>query len=179
MNTWNIDAKHSTIEFAVRHMMITTVKGTFEQFEGVIEFDEANPSHSTVTAKIRTASVNTRTPDRDNHLRSGDFFDSENYEFMTFTSKRIEVTGDNTANVIGDLTIRDTTHEVVLEAELTGQGTNPYGMTVAGFTATTKINREDFGLTWNVALEAGGVLVSKEVKITLDLQAVKAVPATA
>lgn len=171
MATWNIDTAHTSADFVVKHMMITTVRGTFDNVTGTINFDPANPAATTVEAKIEANTINTGVADRDNHLRSADFFDVANHPYITFVSKRVEVTDETNAKLIGDLTIRGVTREVVLDVEFGGTGKNPWGIQVAGFAAKTKINREDFGLTWNQALEAGGVLVSKEVKIELDVQA--------
>ncbi len=174
MATYQVDTAHSAAEFSVKHMMITTVKGVFEALDGTLEFDEDNPEDSKIVAKIQTASINTRVEDRDNHLRSGDFFDAENYPEMVFESTDIDVTGDNAGKVTGNLTIKDVTKPVTFDVEYLGEMENsPFGDTRAGFTGSTTINREDWGLTWNQALETGGVLVSKDVKITVELQAVK------
>lgn len=173
MAQWNIDPAHTSIDFVVKHMMVTNVRGTFSDVSGVINFDPASPADSSVEVAIATSSVNTGTADRDGHLRSADFFESEAYPNMTFKSTNVEMTGENAAKITGDLTIRDVTKEIVLDAEFIGSGVSPFGDTRAGFEATTKINREDFGLTWNQALEAGGVLVGKDVKIMLDVQAVQ------
>lgn len=174
MTTWNIDATHSTAEFVVTHMMFTKVRGRFENLSGTVEFDPANPAEAKVNASIPVSTINTGVSDRDNHLRSADFFDVEKYPTLTFNSTAVKVVGEGKAHVTGDLTLHGVTKSVVLDVEFSGSGVNPYGMTVGGFSATTKINREDFGLTWNVALEAGGLLVSKEVTISLEIQAVKA-----
>ncbi len=171
--TWQIDAKHSLVEFAVKHMMFTTAKGRFSDLTGTIVHDEADPARSSVEVEIAAASIDTRDESRDAHLRSGDFFDVERFPTIRFKSTRVEAAGRDKLRVIGDLTIRDVTREVVLDTELTGQGVNPWGQQVAGFTAETKINRKDYALTWNAALEAGGVLVSDDVKITLEIQAAK------
>ena len=173
MATWNIDAAHSTVGFSAKHMMFTTVRGTFSEFDAKLEFDPENPGDASVEATIQLAGVNTGAPDRDNHLRSADFFDVENHPVMTFKSTRVEPKSNTEAVVYGDLTIRGTTKEVPLNVTFLGEGVNPWGQTVGGFTATTTINREEFGLTWNQALETGGVLVSKEIKIELDIQAAK------
>jgi len=161
--------------------MITTVRGSFKKVTGSIEYDPANPTATAVIAEIDAASIDTGLTDRDNHLRSPDFLDALTFPLLTFKSKNIQHTTDTTAKITGDLTIRGMTREVVLDAELLGIQTDPFaGSQKAGFVAETKINREDWGLVWNVALEAGGVLVGKEIKITLDVEAVKvaeAVPA--
>ncbi|MEM6281210.1 MAG: YceI family protein [Chloroflexota bacterium] len=174
MASYTVDIAHSAAEFSVKHMMVTTVKGVFNDLSGTMIFDADNPANSSIEAAIQVASINTRMEDRDNHLRSADFFDVENFATMTFKSTSVEMTGDDTAKVTGDLTIRDVTKPVVFEVEYFGTLENsPFGDTRAGFQGTTTINREDFGLTWNQALETGGFMVSKEVKITVDLQAVK------
>lgn len=167
---WTIDPQHSYAGFSVKHMMVTTVRGQFTDVDARLDYDPANPAAATVEATIQVASVNTGATDRDNHLRSADFFEVERFPVMTFKSKRVEMQGDDVARVVGDLTIRDVTREVTLDVTLQGQGTNPYGIQVVGFEAETKINREDFGLTWNVALETGGILVGKDIKIALDVQ---------
>ena len=171
--SWTIDSAHSEINFSVRHMMIATVRGRFEKFTGTIDFDENEPSRSSVDVQIEVGSINTREPQRDAHLKAPDFFDVENYPYITFTSKSIEVKGSNQANITGDLTIKDVTHEVVLEAEYAGQAQSPFGTTNAGFSASTRINRKDWGLTWNVALDTGGVLVGDEIKIEIELEIIK------
>lgn len=174
MPVWNIDPAHTSAEFIARHMMVTNVRGKFTDVSGTVHFEPANPTATSVDVTISAASVTTGANDRDNHLRSPDFFDVEKYPHLTFRSTKVESTGNNTAKLIGDLTIRDVTRPVTLDVEFIGTGKNPWGMTVAGFEASTRINREDFGLTWNVALEAGGVLVGKEIKIELAVQTILA-----
>lgn len=174
MPVWNIDPAHTSAEFIARHMMVTNVRGKFTDVSGTAHFEPANPTATSVDVTISAASVTTGANDRDNHLRSPDFFDVEKYPHLTFRSTKVESTGNNTAKLIGDLTIRDVTRPVTLDVEFIGTGKNPWGMTVAGFEASTRINREDFGLTWNVALEAGGVLVGKEIKIELAVQTILA-----
>ncbi|MBN2145943.1 MAG: YceI family protein [Anaerolineales bacterium] len=171
--TWKIDAQHTEINFTARHMMISNVRGRFDRFDGSVEFDEQNPSASSVDVQIEAASINTREDQRDGHLRSPDFLDAEKYPLLTFKSKRVEVLDDNHGRIIGDLTIRDITRQVVLETEYSGIARSPWGSTSAGFTATTVINRKDWNLTWNVALETGGWLVSDEIKISIELEIVK------
>ncbi len=170
MTQWQIDPTHSRVEFAVKHMMVSTVRGNFDDFSATLEFDPANPAASAVSATVQLASINTGTADRDNHLRSADFFDVENFPAMTFTSTGVKLDGERVAQVTGDLTIRGVTKSVTLEVEFLGEGVTPFGNKMAAFEATGKINREEFGLTWNVALEAGGVLVAKDVKISLEVQ---------
>ena len=171
--SWQIDTAHSQIQFTVRHLMISKVRGSFEKFSGMVVLDESAPANTTVDVQIETGSVNTREPQRDGHLRSPDFFNSEAFPLMTFKSKRVDVVDGHHAKLIGDLTIRDVTREVTLDVEYLGQAKSPWGTTSAGFTATTKINRKDWNLTWNQALETGGVLVGEEVEISIELELVK------
>ncbi len=178
--TWQIDLAHSEINFTVRHMMISKVRGRFESFSGSVNFDEANPSNTTVEISIDVSSINTKDAQRDAHLRSADFFDAENYPTMTFVSKRVEQHSANSGRLIGDLTIRGVTKEVALDVEYAGQVTSPWGTTNAGFSASGKINRKDWGLVWNVALETGGLLVGEEVQIEIEMELIKqAEPAAA
>lgn len=174
--TWTLDGAHSQVEFSVKHMMFTTVRGLFTKVKGTIHLDAETPEESSVEVTIDAASLDTRVEDRDNHLRSGDFFDVETYPTLTFRSRGVEGSlsgpGD-TFRIVGDLTIRDVTREVTLEARFEGTGADPWGGTRAGFSAETSIDRRDFGLTWNQALETGGVLVGHEVRIDLQIQAVQ------
>lgn len=172
-STWTIDPAHTTVEFSVKHLMISTVRGHFGGVTGTIVLDEQNPLASTVTAEIDVTSVNTRTEQRDAHLRSPDFFDVETYPTIKFQSTRVERDGDH-FDVYGNLTIRDVTREVVLHTSDEGRGGDPWGGQRAGFSATTKIDRRDFGLTYNQALETGGVVIGTDIKITLEVEAVKA-----
>lgn len=174
MAQWNFDPAHSNAEFSVRHMMVTNVRGTFDKVSGTLDFDPANPAAARVEATIEAASISTGAEDRDNHLRSADFFDVEKFPTITFKSTSVEPTGDESARITGELTMRGVTRTITIDAEYLGQGPSPFGDVRAGFEGTVKINREDFGLTWNQALESGGVLVGKEVKITLNVQAVMA-----
>jgi len=171
MPTWNIDPSHSGADFSVRHMMISTVKGNFAVLRGTLDFDPANPEEASVEAVIDVESINTNAADRDAHLRSADFFDAENHPELTFKSTNVEVTGDKAGKVTGNLTMRGVTNEVTFDVEYFGEIPSPFGDRRVGFTGTTTINREDWGLKWNQQLETGGVLVSKEVKISVDLQA--------
>jgi len=173
--TWNIDPVHTMAEFKVRHMMITNVKGHFTGVTGVLTLDEQDVTKSHVEASIDAASINTREADRDTHLKSADFLDVERFPKLTFASTRITRTGDGELQVEGDLTIHGVTRKVNFAVEgPTQPGKDPWGNTRIGWTATTKINRKDFGLTWNTTLETGGILVGDEVTITFDVQAVKA-----
>jgi polyisoprenoid-binding protein YceI len=172
---WQIDAAHSEIQFSVRHMMISTVRGRFTQFTGTVEADEQNPTAARVDVQIAADSIVTGDVKRDGHLRSPDFFDAEQFPYLTFTSKRVEQLDAEHGRLYGDLTIRDVTRPVVLDFEYAGQAKSPWGTTSAGFSAQTKINRKDWGLNWNVALETGGWLVSDEIKISIELELVKGV----
>jgi polyisoprenoid-binding protein YceI len=180
--TWQIDPTHSSVEFAVKHMMFTTVRGRFKDVKGTIEVDEKNPERSKVDVEIGAASIDTGTADRDAHLRSADFLDAENHPTLTFRSKRVigamKKEGDQ-FKIVGDLTIRGTTMEVTLDAVYEGTGKDPWGGTRGGARATAKIDRRDWGLKWNQALETGGILVANELRIEIEVQAVKAVLATA
>lgn len=168
-----IDASHSHVAFSVRHMMISNVRGEFQRYAGEFRYDPARPEATSATVSIEVASVNTREEKRDAHLRSGDFFDAEAFPAMTFTSKRATARGDG-VDVVGDLTIRGTTREVVLSVDdITAEHKDPWGNLRVGATATTKIKRSDFGMLWNAALEAGGVLVADEVKIQLEVEGIK------
>ena len=169
---WEIDPSHSQVAFSVKHMMVSTVKGQFKVLSGHLHIDEQNPANSEVDAQVETASIDTREERRDGHLQSPDFFDAAQYPVINFKSTKVEPLGGNEYNVIGDLTMHGVTKPVTFKAEYGGQGKNPYGLQVAGLNATTKINRKDWGLTYNMGLEAGGVLVSEEVKIDIDLEAV-------
>lgn len=175
MANWQFDPAHTQAGFSAKHMMVTTVRGVFENISGTLDFDPANPTASQVDVQIDARTINTGVADRDNHLRSGDFLDVENHPYITFKSTKFTSKDDESGVLTGDLTIRGTTRPVEIEVSYLGQNTNPWGKTVAGFEGVTKINREDFGLTWNVALETGGILVGKEIKISLDVQAVLAV----
>lgn len=169
---WQVDTSHSNVGFAVRHMMISKVRGEFTKFEATVNYDEETPSNTTVEARIYTDSINTRDQKRDDHLRSPDFFNSVEYPAMVFQSKRVVQETKNKGKLIGDLTIRDVTREVVLDVESTGVAKSPWGTLSAGFSAATQINRTDWGLTWNAALETGGVLVSEQVTIEIELELV-------
>ena len=171
--TWVNDPAHGSAEFSAKHMMISTVRGRFDDFTAAIQLAE-DPSRSSVEATFRTASISTNQPDRDNHLRSADFLDVQKYPEMTFTSTNVEMTSDITARVTGDLTIRDTTKPVTLDVAFVDYlAKDMMGGTRVSFTATTAISRKEWGLTWNVALESGGVLVGDKVNIALEIEAIR------
>lgn len=168
---WNVDTVHSTIGFSVRHMMISNVKGTFNEFDGNIELDPTDLTDASIEFTIDASSVDTRMPDRDDHLRSADFFDVENHPNLTFKATEIKKTSEDNYDMTGDFTIRGTTKPVTFDITFEGMAKDPMsGDEVAGFTGSTKINRKDFGLTWNTALETGGFVVSDEVKINIEIQ---------
>ena len=174
-STWNLDPVHSVAEFKVKHMMISNVKGQFTGISGALTFDEGDIANSRVEATIDVSSINTRDAQRDAHLKSADFFEVEKYPSLTFRSTSIKRTGEEELAVTGDLTIHGVTRQVIFQVEgPTPPNKDPWGNTRVGLSATTKINRKDFGLTWNAALEAGGILVGEEVTITLDVQFIKA-----
>ncbi|HSO03950.1 MAG TPA: YceI family protein [Candidatus Limnocylindrales bacterium] len=170
--TWTIDASHTRVGFVARHAMVTKVRGAFEDVAGTIVVDAANPSASTATVAVHLASVNTGSADRDAHLRSPDFFDVEVNKEMTFATTGVKQDGDEFV-LLGDLTIKGVTRPIEIEFEPTGVATDPFGNVRAGFEGETEISRKDFGLVWNVALEAGGVLVSDKIKIQLDVSAIQ------
>jgi polyisoprenoid-binding protein YceI len=167
--TWNIDPAHTDVLFSAKHMMVTTVRGKFHDVTGTITLDEEHPANSSGTFTIGVASLNTGVEQRDGHLRSADFFDAEHYPTATFVATRVDARGGKDYAVTGDLTIRGTTRPVTFDVELLGFYTGMNGARRAGFHGTGRIAREDFGLSWNVALESGGWLVGKEVKLELDL----------
>jgi polyisoprenoid-binding protein YceI len=170
---WNIDTTHSQVTFSVKHMMVSTVKGNFNVFGGKLDIDEANPANSWVEAEADVNSINTRDANRDGHLRSGDFFDATTHPTISFKSKKVEAAGENEYRVLGDLTIRGVTKEVLFNAEYSGQVKDPYGNDRAGLNAKTAISRKDFGMTLNPLLESGGAVVSDKVTIEIDLEATK------
>lgn len=170
---WQIDAAHSEVQFSVKHMMISTVRGRFNSFSGTVEADAQNPAASQVVVTIDAASINTGNEQRDGHLRSPDFLNAEQYPTLTFKSTRYEPEGDDEGKLYGELTIRDVTKPVVLDVEYSGQAKSPWGTTSAGFSATTKISRKEWNLNWNVALETGGWLVADEIKISIELELVQ------
>lgn len=174
LSTWSIDSSHSNVEFSVKHMMISTVKGQFSNVEGEIQWDGQNLESASVEARIDAASATTFNEMRDNHLRTNDFFNAEQWPYLTFTSTRIEPVDGDEFRIYGDLTIRDITRPVVLDAEYEGlMEQDAFGMRRAAFTATTAINRREFGVNWNGAIESGGVVVGDKVKVTLHIAIVQ------
>jgi polyisoprenoid-binding protein YceI len=173
-NDWNLDTAHTGVAFSIRHMVVAKVRGRFTKFSGTVHLDDADLTRSSVEATIDAGSIDTGTGQRDDHLRSADFFDVQKYPELRFKSSRIEKAGENRYRVVGGLTIRDVTREVTLDAELEGRGKDPWGNERVAFSAKTAIDRKDFGLGWNQVLEAGGVLVGDRVDIELDVQVVKA-----
>lgn len=170
--TWSLDPAHSELQFKVKHLMITTVTGSFTSLTGSVVSESDNFENATVEFEAATSSVDTSNTDRDNHLKSADFFDAEKYPKITFKSTALTKDGDD-YTLTGDLTIKDVTKSVQIEVEFGGIATDPWGNTKAGFTINTKIKRTEFGLTWNAALETGGVMVSEDAKILGELQFVK------
>ena len=171
IRTFIIDKAHSEAAFRVRHL-ITRVRGRFSDFDGTIAFDEARPEDGSVSLTIKAASIDTSEPDRDTHLRSADFFSVGEYPTITFASRGVKSTGPHTFDVVGDLTIRGVTREIAMPVVYLGTAADPWGKQRAGFEAETTLNRKDFGLTWNAALETGGFLVGDEVKVSFSIQAV-------
>ncbi|MGC2192458.1 MAG: YceI family protein [Candidatus Dormiibacterota bacterium] len=176
--SWKVDNAHTSLEFSARHMMVSTVKGHFNQFSGQVEIDPQDLTRSWVKAEIEASSVDTREDRRDEHLRSADFFDVEKFPLITYQSGKIESRGGNKFRVDGELTIKGVTRPIKLEVEFLGMETSPYGFKVAGFEASGKLSREDFGLTWNVALETGGFMVGDEIKLRIDAEADEVVEET-
>jgi polyisoprenoid-binding protein YceI len=169
---WTIDRTHSMLEFRAKHMMFTTVRGQFDSFEGTLQLDMRKPENSSVEGRVEVNSIDTGDDNRDAHLRSADFFDTANHPYMTFRSTRIERKGQNKFKVTGDMAIHGTTRPVEWDVEAADLGKDPWGNPRLGFSAETKINRKDFGLNWNVAIETGGWLVSDEIKIAAEIEAV-------
>jgi polyisoprenoid-binding protein YceI len=170
---WRFDPSHTRVGFSARHAMITTVRGAFSDVEGVVRVDAEDLSRSSVTVRLQAASVDTRQAQRDEHLRSADFFDVEQYPEIVFVSSTIDEIEENSYMVVGDLTIRDVTKQVAIPIEMLGVNRDPMGNLRAGFEATRRLNRRDFGLEWNVALDTGGVLVSEKVTLEFEISAIK------
>ncbi|MFF3764927.1 YceI family protein [Streptomyces sp. NPDC001922] len=173
---YTIDPAHSTIGFTVRHAMVTNVRGSFGEYEGTLSLDGADPARSGASLDVRIASVDTGIADRDGHLRSGDFFDAEQFPLMTFRSTAAERTGGDSYRITGDLTIKDVTRPLAIDLEFHGSATDVYGNERVGFEGSAEILRSDWGLTWNAALETGGVMVSDKVKLTFDISAIRSAP---
>ena len=171
--TYSIDPNHSRLEFSAKHMMVTTVRGTFQEFTGSVEVADDDPTSARGKFAIKTASLWTGSEDRDQHLRSDDFFGVEKYPEMSFQSTEIQKTGENSYRVVGDLTIRETTRAITLDVEVEGQLVDPWGNERVGLSARGRLNRKDWNLNWNMALEAGGVLVSDNVNITAEVAIVR------
>ncbi|MFJ3580781.1 YceI family protein [Streptomyces sp. NPDC090127] len=169
-----IDPAHSSIGFTVRHAMVTNVRGGFAEHEGTLKLDGENPHASTASIDVTIASIDTGIADRDGHLRSGDFFDAEQFPLMTFRSTEAEQLGGDKYRITGDLTIKDVTKPLSIDLEFNGSATDPFGNERVGFEGSAEILRSDWGLTWNAALETGGVMVSDKVKLTFDISAIKA-----
>lgn len=178
-NLWNIDHSHSGVHFSVRHLMVAKVRGTFESWKGTLEIDDDDITRSKVDVTIDTASISTKEPKRDEHLRSPDFFEVEKYPHLHFTSTKVERVGNDELAITGELTIRDVTKTIVLEVEEAGRVKDPWGGLRAGFTAKTHLNRKDFGLHWNAVLEAGGVVVGDKIEITIEIEAIAAAKSAA
>jgi polyisoprenoid-binding protein YceI len=175
---WNIDASHSAAHFAVRHMMVSTVRGDLGKIAGTVTFDPARPSAGSIEATIDATGIDTREPGRDKHLKSADFFDVEKFPTITFKSKKIEPASGGGFRVTGDLTMKGVTKEVVLDVEpLRPQIKDQRGTARTGTAATTKLNRQDFGISWSRTLDGGGVVVSDEVSVTIDVELIAAAPA--
>lgn len=170
---WAIDPSHTGVSFSVRHMMISTVRGEFHKVSGTVDFKPEHPAQSAIDVKIETASVDTRDEKRDGHLKSADFFDAEKFPVMEFKSDKIEELSKTHGKVHGTLTIKGISKPVVLDVEYNGMQKAPWGTTNAGFSAKGKINRKDWGLNWNVALESGGILVGDDVKIDIEAEIVQ------
>ena len=171
-DTYQVDKQHTEAAFQVRHLF-TNVRGVFRDVDGTIRFDKANPANSNVVFRLKVASIDTGVDQRDNHLRGQDFFWAEKYPEISFTSSKVVAKGDNAFDVTGDLTIRGVTRQVTLPVTYLGEQKDPWGNVKAGFETAISLNRTDYGLTWNQALEAGGVLVGDQVSITIDLEANK------
>ncbi|WP_432074737.1 YceI family protein [Streptomyces wuyuanensis] len=171
--TYAIDPAHSSIGFTVRHAMVTNVRGTFGEHEGTLQLDGSDPSRSAATIDVKIASIDTGIADRDGHLRSGDFFDVETFPVMSFRSTGAEQLGGEKYRISGDLTIKDVTRPLSIDLEFNGTATDVYGNERVGFEGSAEILRSDWGLTWNAALETGGVMVSDKVKLNFDISAIK------
>lgn len=177
--SWQLDLGHTYIGFTGRHLMVATVRGEFEKFSGTVEFDEQDITRSKANIQIEAASVNTRNADRDVHFRSADFFDVEHYPYITFKSKRVLMKDEHHGQLIGDLTIRNITREVVLDGEYSGVSQTPWNTYSAGFSLRGKVNRKDWGLNWNMVLAGGGLVAGDEITLAIDLELTRPVEAEA
>jgi polyisoprenoid-binding protein YceI len=177
--SWQLDTGHTYIGFSGRHLMVSTVRGEFEQFSGTVEFDEQDITRSKADIQIEAASVNTRNKQRDEHFRSADFFDVEHFQYITFKSKRVNMQDEHHGQLIGDLTIRNITREVVLDGEYSGVSQTPWNSYSAGFSLRGKVNRKDWGLNWNMALAGGGLIASDEITLAIDLELTKSLEVAA
>src|SRR5437660_374325 len=175
--SWQLDLGHTYIGFNGRHLMVATVRGEFEQFSGTVDFDEEDITRSQADIQIEAASVNTRNDQRDEHFRSGDFFDVERYPYITFKSKRVIMQDAQHGQLVGDLTIRNITREVVLDAEYSGVSQTPWNTYSAGFSLRGKVNRKDWGLNWNMVLAGGGLVAGDEITLAIDLELTRPVEA--
>lgn len=174
MTTWNLDASHSTVHFTVRHMMVTNVRGEFQSVRGKVEYDAENPASLRIEGEVDVASINTREEKRDAHLKSPDFFDVEKFPTLSFVSREAKPAGKGKYDIVGDLTVHGVTKPATLFVEeITGEQKDPWGQTRIGVTASATIKRSEFGMTWNQALELGGMLVSDDVKISIDASLIK------
>jgi polyisoprenoid-binding protein YceI len=172
-SVWTVDKSHSSLEFTVKHMMISKVRGVFNEFDAVVEADPNDLTDAKIEFSVNVNTIDTRNEDRDNHLRSNDFFDMENHPKMTFVATEIKRKSGDNYDVTGDLTLRGVTKPVTFDMTMEGVNKDPWGNEVAGFSGTGKLNRKDFGLVWNAALETGGVLVGEDVKINIEIEAHK------
>ncbi len=171
---YTVDASHSRIGFVARHAMVTKVRGSFNDFEGTAKIDGSDPTKSSVQVRIQAASIDTRNADRDNHLRSNDFFDMAAYPELTFVSTGVEAAGEDDYRVTGDLTIKGVTKTVAIDFEYTGSAVDPYNNLRVGLEGSVVVNRKDWGIAWNAPLEAGGLLVSEKITLEFEISAVKA-----
>jgi polyisoprenoid-binding protein YceI len=171
--TWALDPTHSEVSFKVKHMMFTNVSGNFKTFNATVETEELDFSTASISFEAEIASINTNNTDRDNHLKSADFFDAEKFPKLTFVATKIVANGENNFAIHGNLTLKEVTKEVALDVNYSGMMKDPWGNAKVGFSIEGKINRKDFGLNWNAALETGGVLVGEEVKLAAEVQFVK------
>ncbi|MEV0777053.1 YceI family protein [Streptomyces sp. NPDC050433] len=176
---YTIDPSHSSIGFTVRHAMVTNVRGSFSKHEGTLSLDGSKPENSSASIDVEIESIDTGAPDRDGHLRSADFFDAEKFPKMTFRSTGAEQVGGDDYRITGDLTIKDVTKPLTIDLEFNGKATDPYGNERVGFEGSATISRSDWGLSWNAALETGGVVVSDKVKLVFDISAIKNQPQAA